>query len=342
MATITHRIAEWACDLAFEHLTAEAIEAAKRHLYDTLGCALGGYPTPVVQLFLEHYRELGQPGPCTVIGAGERMNPIAAGMLNALMVRALDCNDIYRRQDEVRPSDLAAAPLAICEMKQLGGRELLLGLVLGWEITMRLSHIGVPGISARGWHSATLMAFAAPVVAGRMLGLTAEQMQHAIGICACHRFTLGCVEAGARTTMGSAVSPLATRDGIEAALLAQRGCTGPESVIEGTGGLEKCLGESWDHSWITDNLGDRFMITDCGMRGAPPTNELRDVMTMDELDEKFNGLAGSVMNERRRNELKEAIFGLESCADVGELMQLTIADGHGGGIEATGTKGAHG
>ena len=222
-----------------------------------------------MRLFLEHYRDLAQPGDCTVIGTGEKMNVVAASLLNALMVRAMDYNDIYWKQDPAHPSDLLSAPLAVAEWKRMSGRDLLLGIVLGYEITMRLCHIAVPGIRERGWHHATLMAYATPVVAGRMLGLAPEQMQHAIGIAACHRFTLGCAVAGKLTMMKNTVSPMATRDGVEAALLAQRGYTGPEGVIEGKEGMEHCLGEGWDYSWITDRLGDRFMITDCGMKSYP-------------------------------------------------------------------------
>ena len=277
MSTITGTISRWACDLRYEDLPPEAIAAAKRFLFDTLGCALGGSRVHDVAIFRDHYRALGQPGPCTVIGSGEQMNPVAASMLNALMVRAMDYNDIYWKQDPSHPSDLLSAPLAIAEWKGLDGRELLLATVLGYEITMRLCHIGLPGIRERGWHHATLMAYAVPVVAGKMLGLTPEQMQHAIGICASHRFTLGCAVAGKLTMMKNTVSPMATRDGLEAALLAQGGYTGPEGVIEGKEGMEHCLGEGWDYAWITDELprvgagGKKpaFLITECGMKSYP-------------------------------------------------------------------------
>jgi len=269
MSTITERIARWVVDLNYEHLTPDAIDAAKRFLYDTIGCALGGYQVHDVKIFLEHYRELGSLGPCTVIGAGDRVNPVTAAMLNALMVRAMDYNDIYWKQDPAHPSDLIAAPLAIAEWKHMTGKDLILGIVLGYDITMRLCHIAVPGIRERGWHHATLMAYATPIVAGRMLGLSWQQLQHAIGIAACHRFTLGCAVAGKLTMMKNTVSPLATRDGVEAALLAQRGYTGPEGVFEGKEGMEHCLGDGWDYAWITENLGDRFMITDCGMKSYP-------------------------------------------------------------------------
>ncbi|MEW6253764.1 MAG: MmgE/PrpD family protein, partial [Planctomycetota bacterium] len=225
-------------------------------------------------------------------GNGDRMNVDAASKLNALMVRAMDYNDIYWKQDPSHPSDLASAPLAIAEWKHLSGKDLLVGLVLGWDITMRLCHIGVPGIRERGWHHATLMAYATPVAAGRMLGLPWEQIQHAIGIAACHRFTLGCAVAGKLTMMKNTVSPLATRDGVEAALLAAAGYTGPEGVIEGKEGMEHCLsrgyepkvnGKSWDYAWITDKLastlnaasgadpvnGIGWMITQCGMKSFP-------------------------------------------------------------------------
>ncbi|MEP0846932.1 MAG: MmgE/PrpD family protein [Phycisphaerae bacterium] len=276
MPTISETLARWAADLRYEHLSAAAIDAAKRFLYDSLGCALGGSRVHDCQLFLEHYRELGQPGPCTVVGSGDRMNVVAASMLNALMVRAMDYNDIYWKQDPAHPSDLIAAPLSIAEWKRLAGRELIVGIVLGYEITQRLCHIAVPGIRERGWHHATLMALAAPAVAGRMLGLSWQQIQHAIGIAACHRFTLGCAVAGKLTMMKNTVSPMATRDGVEAALLAARGYTGPEGVIDGKEGMAHCLGPEWDFSWITDGLprlGDalaaEWMITQCGMKSYP-------------------------------------------------------------------------
>ncbi|MBK9118088.1 MAG: MmgE/PrpD family protein [Phycisphaerales bacterium] len=269
MATISGKLAQWATAVRFEDLTPEAIAAAKRFLIDTLACALGGAQVHDCTLFLEHYRALEQSGPCTIIGHGDRMNVVATSMLNALMVRSQDYNDIYWQQDPSHPSDLASAPLAIAEWHKLSGRDLLVGLVLGWDVTMRLCHVAVPGIRERGWHHATLMAFATPVVAGRMLGLTAEQMQHAIGIAACHRFTLGCAVAGKLTMMKNTVSPLSTRDGVEAALLAQRGYTGPEGVFEGKEGMSHCLGAAWDWSWITERLGDRWMIGACGMKSFP-------------------------------------------------------------------------
>ncbi len=130
MGTLTERLARWACDLKYEQLTPEAVETAKRFLYDSMGCALGACRMHDVGIFLEHYRALGAAGPCTVIGAGDKMNVVAGSLLNALMVRAMDYNDIYWKQDPSHPSDLIPAPLCIAEWKHLSGKDLMLGIVL--------------------------------------------------------------------------------------------------------------------------------------------------------------------------------------------------------------------
>jgi len=269
MGTLTEKVARWACDLKYEDLTPDSIDAAKRFLYDSLGCALGGYQIGDVKMFLEHLREMGGEGGCTVIGAGDKMDPVSASLLNALMIRAMDYNDIYWKQDPSHPSDLISAPMALAEREHKTGKDLILAIVLAYEVAMRLCHIAVPGIRERGWHHATLMGYVSPILASKMLGLNWEQTQHAIGIASCHCFTLGCAVAGKLTMMKNTVSPMATRDGVEAALLAQKGYTGPEGVIEGKEGMVHCLGEAWDMNWLTDGLGERFMIVDCGMKSYP-------------------------------------------------------------------------
>lgn len=269
MPTITETIARWACDLKYDAIPADAVEAAKRFLYDSLGCALGGYQTHDVRIFLEHVREMGGAGKCTVIGAGDQVNPVDAALLNALMIRAMDYNDIYWKQDPSHPSDVISGPMALAERGHMSGRDLIVGIIVAYEMAMRLCHVAVPGIRERGWHHATLMGYAAPVAAGRMLKLSWQQMQHAIGIASVRCFTLGCAVAGKLTMMKNTVSPMATRAGVEAALLAQKGYTGPEGVIEGKEGMEHCLGKDWDYSWIAETLGQRYMITDCGMKSYP-------------------------------------------------------------------------
>jgi 2-methylcitrate dehydratase len=267
--TITATMSQWAAGLKFKDLSQDAIYQAKRFLLDSVGCALGGYQQHDVVIALEVLEEIAGPGKATVIGTGKQMDAVSASLANALMIRCMDYNDIYWKQDPSHPSDIFPAAIACCERVGGDGRELIVGLVLGHEFEMRLCEAAFPGIRERGWHHATLTAFVSPIVSARMLHLDWEQMQHAIGISASARATLGAVTAGKLTMMKNTVDPLATQSGVLAALLAEKGYSGPEHVLDGKEGLTHCFGPGWKLNILTDGLGESWRITQCGMKAFP-------------------------------------------------------------------------
>ncbi len=267
--SITAPISQFAANLKFEDLSQEAVYQAKRFLLDSLGCALGGFQQHDVTLALEVLDEIAGRGPCTIIGTGKKVDAVSASLANALMIRCQDYNDIYWKQDPSHPSDIFPAAIAGCERSQTDGRELIVGLVLGHEFECRFCEAAFPGIRERGWHHATLTAFVSPIVAGRMLKLGCEQIQHAIGISASRHCTLGAVTAGKLTMMKNTVDPMATQSGMLAALLAEQGYTGPEHVVDGKEGLTQCFGPEWKLNVLTDGLGESWRITQCGMKFFP-------------------------------------------------------------------------
>src|SRR5882724_10797363 len=267
---LSYIIAEWACSLQYEHLSPEAIQAAKLFWFDSIGCALGGSQQEDARILLkhyramsgakadsrdsstkkpalseaeglgmtkEHYRAVGGNGNATAFVSGFKTNPVDAAFLNGHMIRAMDYNDIYWKADPCHPSDLISAPLALCESEALSGKDLILATIIAYEIEMRLCEIGRPGVREYGWHHATLSAFAAPVAAGRVLNLTSNQMVSAIGISAARTFSPGAVTAGKLTNMKNTVDPWAGRMGAESAFLARDGFSGPEHIIDGKEGL---------------------------------------------------------------------------------------------------------
>jgi len=267
--TVTAAMSQWAAGLKFDDLSQDAIYQAKRFLLDSVGCALGGYQQHDVTIALEVLDEIAGPGKATVIGTGKSMDVVSASLANALMIRCMDYNDIYWKQDPSHPSDIFPAAMGCCERAGGDGRELIVGLVLGHEFEMRLCEAAFPGIRERGWHHATLTAFVSPIVAARMLHLDCSKMQHAIGISASARATLGAVTAGKLTMMKNTVDPMATQSGVLAALLAERGYSGPEHVIDGKEGLVHCFGPEWKLNILTDGLGESWRITQCGMKAFP-------------------------------------------------------------------------
>jgi 2-methylcitrate dehydratase len=267
--TVTALMSQWAASVKFDDLSDDAIYQAKRFLLDSVGCALGGYQQHDVIIALEVLDEIAGPGQATVIGTGKQVDAVSASLANSLMIRCMDYNDIYWKQDPSHPSDIFPAAMACCERAGGDGRELIVGLVLGHEFEMRLCEAAFPGIRERGWHHATLTAFVSPIVAARMLHLDCSKMQHAIGISASARSTLGAVTAGKLTMMKNTVDPLATQSGVFAALLAEKGYSGPEHVIDGKEGLVHCFGPEWKLNVLTDGLGESWRIAQCGMKAFP-------------------------------------------------------------------------
>jgi len=269
METISRKLARFTAGLDYEDLPGRAVAEAKRFLIDSLGCAVGGTQTHDARIMRTFIEEEGGRAESTLIGTRKKVPASWAAFYNALVVRALDYNDIYWKADPSHPSDILPAALAVAEKIGSGGKEVLLGIVIGHELEMRFCEAAEPGIRERGWHHASLTGFVSPLVAGRLLGLSEDQLVNAVGISGCHTLTLGTVAAGNLTMMKNTVDPIATWQGTLSALWAQRGYVGPEAVIEGKEGLFHCLGEKWLPEKLTGGLGESFKIQDCSMKFFP-------------------------------------------------------------------------
>src|ERR1039458_3843136 len=112
---LSYVIAEWACSLKYEHLSPEAIQAAKLFWFDSIGCALGGSQQDDWKFWLKHSRAMpatadssngegGGKGRATAFVSGFKTNPVDASFLNGHMIRAMDYNDIYWKADPDRKS----------------------------------------------------------------------------------------------------------------------------------------------------------------------------------------------------------------------------------------------
>ena len=119
---VTARMSQWAANLQFKNLSADAVYQAKRFLLDSFGCALGGYQQHDVKIALEVIDEIAAIGRATVIGTGRRIDPVSATLANALMIRCMDYNDIYWKQDPCHPSDIFPAAMPAASASAAMGR----------------------------------------------------------------------------------------------------------------------------------------------------------------------------------------------------------------------------
>jgi 2-methylcitrate dehydratase len=267
--SISRQIARFAVNLKYEDLPAEVVEMAKHYIYDSIGCAYGSIGTRDVTMMRELLNEISGAEEATIIGFGDRMPAVNAALLNSLMIRALDYNDIYWKEDPSHPSDLIPAAFAAGEKADATMKDVIVAIVLAYEFEQRLCEFAKPGVRERKWHHATLTQFVSPIVAGKVLGLNEDQMVNAIGINGSHNHTIGCPTAGKLTMMKNTVDPMAVQSGVFAALMAQKGYTGTERVFEGKEGLMDVFGPNWDLDALLDGFGESYRIMQCSMKAFP-------------------------------------------------------------------------
>jgi 2-methylcitrate dehydratase len=205
-----------------------------------------------------------------VIGRETKTNASNAALMNCLLTRAMDYNDIYWEEDPAHPSDIIGAALAAAEANGKTGKDALVAILIAYELTLRWCHAAHPGVREIGWHHASLIQFVSPYVAGRLYDLDLDQMVAAVGISASSHFTLGGVVAGHLTNMKNTAAPLASQAGVIAAMMAREGYTGPVEVFEGKEGVFEVINSvKWRPEWPLKGLGEDFMITQCAYKAFP-------------------------------------------------------------------------
>jgi len=270
MTSISAKMAEFAIGLKYEDIPSESIKEAKRFLLDSMGCALAAVRNEDMQAMYRFTEKLGGVREATVIGTGLKTNAANTALMNCLLTRALDYNDIYWEQDPSHPSDIIGTALAAAEANGKNGRDALVAILIAYELEMRWCLVAFPGIREVGWHHASLTQFVSPLVAGRMYDLNLNQMIAAVGISGSSHFTLGGVVAGHLTNMKNTADPMAAQAGVYASMMAKEGYSGPVEVIEGKEGLIEVLNNvEWRTEELVKGLGKDFLITECSYKAFP-------------------------------------------------------------------------
>jgi 2-methylcitrate dehydratase len=263
-------MARFALDLKYTDIPAEAVKEAKRFMLDSIGCALAAMKNEDMQQAFDYIKKLGGEKQARTMGHGHFTNMPNATLMNSLLIRGMDYNDIYWEQDPSHPSDIIPAALSPGEYQGCSGKELLEGILIAYELEMRMCLAAHPGVREVGWHHATLTQFVSPVVAGKMLGLSEEKIVAAIGISGSSHSTFGGVVAGDLTNMKNTADPMAVEAGVRAAMLAETGFSGPVKVFEGKEALFEVISNvEWKSDILTDGLGEKFLITDCEYKAFP-------------------------------------------------------------------------
>lgn len=233
-------------------------EAAGLCLTDWIGAAIRGSTEPLAVALDAVIAGTGGDPQATVIGRGRRTSALLAALANGAQGHALDFDDTHLASIVHGSAPVAPVVLAIGEWRRRPGAEVVAAFVAGFEVETRIGRVIGPRLADRGWHVTALLGhFGAAAAAGRLLGLTADQLGRAFGIA-------GTQAAGLEQSLGTMCKPLhpgkAAMHGILAALLAREGFTGPVGILDERVGLPGTFAGVTDLAPTLEDLGKRFEI----------------------------------------------------------------------------------
>jgi len=260
---VKDRLAELVHGIRYRDLPPEVVAAAKRVILDTLACAAGGLKSEPAAIVSGVARALGGSKEATTIGDGGKTSCALATLVNGTLIRYLDNNDYYFGHDSAHPSGNLAVALAVAEKCGRTGADMIVALVAAYEIQLRLCDVvAASGISGRGWHPGTDMQFSSAALAARLLSDDPRVTAHALALAGSHNNTLAQSQRGHIPMMKATAEATIAKGGVEAALLAAGGLTGPDEIFEGAAGWAATVAGEVDFTALTAPVGERYRILD--------------------------------------------------------------------------------
>src|SRR2546421_10024725 len=264
-AGATHAIVTFASDLRYADLDDEVRYYARRHLLDTVGVMIAGAPGDVATNAERMVVSVRGGGAIPVPGRAKRHDLLDAAFLGGTAAHGIELDDGYRVGSAHCGCTVVPAALGVGYECGISGAQVIEAVVAGYEVAICLARACAPDLRQRGFHPTSAVGpFGAAVAVAKLRGLNAPQIAHALGIGASAAAGLFAFVNG-----GADIKRLhaghASREGIQAALLAQLGTQGPPNVIEARDGFMQAFafGRSDKARPIALPPVAPFGITDC-------------------------------------------------------------------------------
>jgi 2-methylcitrate dehydratase PrpD len=231
------QLAEFVVGLRFEDLSAEVIEQAKMAVLDQLGCQLIGSTLEWNKIAYRYIRDLEGKAESTIVNYGTKAPTHDAAYVLGTFGQGAELDDYGAGIGAHSGALCVPVALALGEKNRIGGKEFLTGIVIGYEVAWGLGQLMHVGLGARGFHPQSIIGiFVATAVAGRLLKLNSKELCHAFGIAGSHACgTMEYDQSGGEVKRLH--TGIAVRNGIQSAVLASYGLTGPPTIFEGKRGI---------------------------------------------------------------------------------------------------------
>ncbi|MBI4192014.1 MAG: MmgE/PrpD family protein [Betaproteobacteria bacterium] len=258
----TKTLATWTAGLKLKDVPQNVREHARRFILDNFGCQIAGATLPWSQSYYDVIRKTRSGTHSTVAYFGDKLSPDDAAFLNSAFNHANETDDTHLKSPTHPGSIAVPAALAMAEYAKADGAKLLAAVIASYEIQIRISWACSPYLIYRGHHPPVGVGpFGAAAAGAILMGFDAAKSLNALAIAGSH--SAGLIEY---TKTGGSVkrihSAIATAAGVRAALFAEAGITGPQSILEGEKGFCKVFAGEYDLKRLTDGLGSYYHLLD--------------------------------------------------------------------------------
>lgn len=269
---IVEELAKHIVKTNFEAFDDNVIKQAKNRLIDIVGCIIGGANAGGCPELRDLVREWGGKEEATILVHGGKAPAGNVAMINSIMARSFDYGVITPYIGDkavwahIAETNVPTA-ITVAEWRHTGGKELLTAMILGDDLTTRISAASTRAIS-RGWDTpGTVDKFGATAIACKIMGMDERQLINAFGIVLNQLAgSFQGINDGAHSF--KLAQGLAARDGIIAAELAGKGWTGGKDPLLGKYGYFALYCQDYDPDILTRNLGKEF-YGDCTFKPYP-------------------------------------------------------------------------
>ena len=255
---VTQRLAQFVVESLWEDIPPPVRHEARRAILNNIGCSLGSCRDDVTGRVLGVLDTFCGLREATVIGRSERLDVLSAAYINAVTSNLVDFDDTHLRTVIHPTAPVAPALLAMAERRRVTGAQVLHAFILGVEVECRIGNSVSPWHYGHGFHiTSTCGVFGSAAATAKLLCLDARRTAWALGNAATQ--ASGLVES--LTAMSKSINiGSAARNGMMAALLAERGFDAAESAIEGRFGFAQVMGEKPNLGEITERLGETWEL----------------------------------------------------------------------------------
>lgn len=257
---LSKTLAQFIENTNYEDLPEDVVSFTKLCIMDWYGSALAGRDKAPVQMIIETVKEMGGNPQATLV-TGEKTSVAQAALANGAASHIVELDDIHKGSIIHAATVVVPAALAVAEWKQSSGKELIAAVAIGYDVCYRIGEAVSPSHYYYWHNTATCGTFGAATAAAKLLELTENQIVSTLGSAGTQ--AAGLWEFIVDGANSKQLHPgKAAYNGVLSAMLAEKGFTAAQKILEGDRGFFNAMSEQYDANKVTDQLGEIFKITE--------------------------------------------------------------------------------